>query len=84
MNIYKTPVECFEYIVQWHPVDNHPAITTTLTRSSLYPDALPFDSLTLLPRYPDRGHSPAVTKLLIEHRVKRPPYSIGILTLENW
>jgi len=34
------------------------------------------------PRYPDRGHNPTVTNLLIEYRVIRPPYSIGILTSE--
>jgi len=39
-----------------------------------------FLSLTRPPRYPGRGHSPAVTKLLIEHRVTRPPYFIGILS----
>ena len=29
------------------------------------------------------SHSPAVTELLIELRVSRPPYSVGILTLEH-
>jgi len=33
--------------------------------------------LTRPPGYPNRGYSPDVTKLLIEHRVTRPPYSIG-------
>jgi len=56
--------------IQWHPIDDHPAITTALTRSSL----LPFVSLTRPSRYPDRDHSPAVTKLLIEHRVTRPHF----------
>jgi len=35
-------------------------------------NALLFVSLTRPPRYPDHGHSPAVSKLLIEHRVTRP------------
>ena len=39
INVYKTQVEFFEYVVQWHPVDNHPAITNALTRSSLYANA---------------------------------------------
>jgi len=37
-----------------------------------YDNALPFVSPTRPTRYPDRDHSPAVAKLLIEHRVTRP------------
>jgi len=66
INVHKTLVECFEYRVA--PRRDHPAITTTLTRSSLC-YAMPLVSLTRPPRYPDRDHSSVVTKLLIEHRV---------------
>jgi len=41
-------------------------------------------ALTQPPRYPDRGHSPAVTKLLNQTQRNTTTYSIGILTLENW
>jgi len=34
INVHKTPVECFECTVA--PVDDHPAITTSLTRFSLF------------------------------------------------
>ena len=35
--------------IQWHPVDNPTAVMTTLTRSSLCYNALPFVSLTRPP-----------------------------------
>jgi len=56
---------------EWHPVDDQPSITTTL-RGLPYANALPYVLLTRPPWYPDRDHRPAVTKLLIEHRVPRP------------
>jgi len=58
-------------------------LSRPLQRALHYANASPFVSLTRPTRYPDRDHSPAVRKLLIQHRVTRPPYSIGILTLEN-
>jgi len=42
--------------IQWHPVDDHYAIMTTLTRSS-HANGLPFASLKRPPRYPDRDQS---------------------------
>jgi len=50
--------------IQWYPVDNHRAVTTTLPMLP-HVNALTFISLTRPPWYPDRAHSPAVTKLLI-------------------
>jgi len=80
INVNKTPVACFEYTLA--PRRRAPRYHDHF--DAVFPsNVLPFVSLTRPPRYPDRGHSPAVTKLLIEHCVTRPPYSIGILTLEN-
>jgi len=56
--------------IQWHPV-----ITTALTRSSLCQCITScFTNATTPIRYPDRNHSPAVTKQLIEHGVTRPRF----------
>ena len=66
----------------WRIYSGTPSTTTPLSWPLWcglpYVNALPFVSLTRPPQYPDRGHSPAVTKLLIKHCVTRPPYSIGI------
>jgi len=47
-------------------------LSRTLQRGLPYANALPIFSLTRPPRYPARDHSPAVTELLIEHRLTRP------------
>jgi len=69
MNVHKTPEEYFEYTVV--PVDDHP-LSRQLYRGLPYANALPIVSLMRPARYPDRDNSPAVTKLLIEHRATRP------------
>jgi len=49
--------------------------------SEIWPKKANLATLATAP-VPDRGHSPTVTKLLIEHRVTRPPHSIGIFTIK--
>jgi len=81
LNVHKTPVECFEYMMApgRQPPRYHDRFNAVLPVLMYY-----FCFTNVTTRYPNRDHSPAVTKLLIEHRVARPPHSIGILTLENW
>jgi len=81
INVHKTPVECFEYTMAPHrrPTRYHDHF------NPVFPKLIHYFCFTnpTTHLYPDHGHNPTVTKLLIEHRVTRPQYSIGILTLEN-
>jgi len=49
-----------------------PPLSRTFQRGLPYANALPFVSLMRPLRRPERGHSPAVTKLVIEYPVTRP------------
>ena len=70
VNVHETPMECFEYTVapRRQPSLYHDQFNEVFPMLIHYL----FVSLTRPPGYPDRNHSPAVTKLLIQHRVTRP------------
>ena len=75
INVHKTPVECFEYTVaprRWPPCyhDHFNAVFPMLMHHVLFHYRRPTGCQ-------DRGHSPAFTKLLIEHRVTRP-YTLSV------
>jgi len=73
INVHKPPLDVLN--MQWNPVNNHPAITTAITRSQTFPyvNALPFVSPTRPPCCKTANQAPRNTTT----------YSICTITLEK-